>query len=195
VGRSTSASSSNDALVTTPATHGPATEPPVSDTGSAPPGDELTHLDDRGRARMVEVGEKPVTARTAVASCEVHMAPATAGLLVDGELPKGDALPVVRLAGIQAAKRTDELIPLCHQVALTSVEVDVEVARDEGVAVITATARARDRTGVEMEAMTAASVAALTLYDMVKAVQRDVVVTQLRLREKRGGRSGDVVLP
>ena len=172
----------------------PAAEPASSVDGGMPRGDELTHLDDHGRARMVEVGEKPVTARTAVASCEVHMTPATAGLLVDGALPKGDALPVVRLAGIQAAKRTDELVPLCHQVALTSVEVDVEVARDEGVAVITATARALDRTGVEMEAMTAASVAALTLYDMVKAVQRDVVVTQLRLREKRGGRSGDVVL-
>ena len=192
---STSTSSSSDALVTSRRTSVPAAEPASSVDDGPPRGDELTHLDDHGRARMVEVGEKPVTARTAVASCEVHMTPATAGLLVDGALPKGDALPVVRLAGIQAAKRTDELVPLCHQVALTSVEVDVEVARDEGVAVITATARARDRTGVEMEAMTAASVAALTLYDMVKAVQRDVVITQLRLREKRGGRSGDVVLP
>ena len=192
---STSTSSSSDALVTSRRTSVPAAEPASSVDGGVPRGDELTHLDDHGRARMVQAGEKPVTARTAVASCEVHMAPATAGLLVDGELPKGDALPVVRLAGIQAAKRTDELVPLCHQVALTSVEVDIEVARDEGVAVITATARARDRTGVEMEAMTAASVAALTLYDMVKAVQRDVVITQLRLREKRGGRSGDVVLP
>ena len=180
--------------MTTRPTSSPAAEPAAAVGRGTPPGGELTHLDDHGRARMVEVGEKPVTARTAVASCEVHMTPATAGLLVDGALPKGDALPVVRLAGIQAAKRTDELVPLCHQVALTSVEVDVEVARDEGVAVITATARALDRTGVEMEAMTAASVAALTLYDMVKAVQRDVVVTQLRLREKRGGRSGDVVL-
>lgn len=173
----------------------PAVEPVASGGGGSPRGGELTHLDDQGHARMVEVSGKPVTARLAVASCEVHMAPATAALLADGALPKGDALPVVRLAGIQAAKRTDELIPLCHQVALTSVEVDVEVARDDGLAVITATAQAWDRTGVEMEAMTAASVAALTLYDLVKAVQRDVVITQLRLREKRGGRTGDVVLP
>ena len=155
----------------------------------------LTHLDAEGRARMVEVGDKAVTARTAVASCEVRMSPATAALLLDGGLPKGDALPVVRLAGIQAAKRTPELIPLCHQVALTSVEVDVEVARDTGVAIITATAHAVDRTGVEMEAMTAAGEAALTLYDLLKAVQRDVSIDRLRLREKRGGRSGDVVLP
>lgn len=160
----------------------------------APPAEQLTHLDVSGRARMVEVGEKPVTARTAVASCEVHMSAATAGLLLDGALPKGDALPVVRLAGIQAAKRTDELIPLCHQVALTSVEVDVEVARDDGVAMITATARAVDRTGVEMEAMTAVTVAALTLYDLVKAVQRDVRITDVRLRHKSGGRSGTIDL-
>lgn len=157
--------------------------------------EELTHLDARGRARMVEVAGKPVTQREAVAACEVRMAPATARLLLDGELPKGDALPVVRIAGIQAAKRTHELIPLCHQLALTSVEVEVAVDAEQGVATITATARATDRTGVEMEAMTAASVAALTLYDLVKAVQRDVVVDRLRLREKRGGRSGEVVLP
>jgi cyclic pyranopterin monophosphate synthase len=102
---------------------------------------------------------------------------------------------VVRIAGIQAAKRTHELIPLCHQVALTSVDVEVEVERDTGRVELTATARASDRTGVEMEAMTAVTVAALTLYDLVKAVQRDVVVSEVRLREKRGGRSGDVVLP
>lgn len=157
--------------------------------------EELTHLDARGRARMVEVAGKPVTDREAVAACEVRMSPATARLLLDGDLPKGDALPVVRIAGIQAAKRTHELIPLCHQLALTSVEVEVAVDAEQGVATITAIARATDRTGVEMEAMTAASVAALTLYDLVKAVQRDVVVDRLRLREKRGGRSGEVVLP
>ena len=156
---------------------------------------ELTHLDAAGQARMVEVAGKPVTEREAVASCEVRMAPATARLLLDGALPKGDALPVVRIAGIQAAKRTHELIPLCHQLALTSVEVAVEVQAEQGLATITATARATDRTGVEMEAMTAASVAALTLYDLLKAVQRDVVVDGLRLREKRGGRSGEVRLP
>lgn len=178
------------------------TTPPPVDPGAASGSSHdhdaargLTHLDADGRARMVDVASKPVTDRVAVASCEVRLAPATAALLLDGALPKGDALPVVRLAGIQAAKRTHELIPLCHQVALTSVEVDVEVARETGRVEIAATARARDRTGVEMEAMTAVSVAALTLYDLVKAVQRDVVISEVRLREKRGGRSGEVVLP
>jgi cyclic pyranopterin monophosphate synthase len=155
----------------------------------------FTHLDDRGHARMVDVGDKPVTARTAVASCRVVMSPETAARLLDGDLPKGDALPVARIAGIQAAKRTPELIPLCHHVALTSVEVAVDVDPAAGVAEVTATARAADRTGVEMEAMTAASVAALTLYDLLKAVQRDVVIDDLRLRRKTGGRSGDVELP
>jgi cyclic pyranopterin monophosphate synthase len=153
--------------------------------------DALTHLDADGRARMVDVGGKPVTARTAVATCTVTMSPETAGRLAAGDLPKGDALPVIRLAGIQAAKRTPELIPLCHHVALTSVDVDVEVDAAAGVATIVATAHALDRTGVEMEAMTAASVAALTCYDLVKAVQRDVVVGDLRLLAKTGGRSGD----
>ncbi|MFP4149447.1 MAG: cyclic pyranopterin monophosphate synthase MoaC [Nitriliruptoraceae bacterium] len=155
----------------------------------------LTHVDAAGRARMVDVAAKPVTDRVAVATAVVRLAPHTAALLLDGALPKGDALPVVRLAGIQAAKRTHELIPLCHQVALTSVDVEVVVAPDSGEVTITATARATDRTGVEMEAMTAVAVAALTLYDLVKAVQRDVVISEVRLREKRGGRSGDVVLP
>ena len=172
----------------------PGRDGPVSgDTVEVSPG--LTHLDEAGRARMVDVAAKPVTERVAVASGEVRLAPATAALLLDGGLPKGDALPVVRLAGIQAAKRTHELIPLCHHVALTSVDVEVEVARETGRVTIAATARAADRTGVEMEAMTAVSVAALTLYDLVKAVQRDVVISEVRLREKRGGRSGDVVLP
>jgi cyclic pyranopterin monophosphate synthase len=159
-------------------------------------GDEvpLTHLDARGQARMVDVGDKQVTARTAVAGCRVVMAPATAHRLVTGDLPKGEAIPVARLAGIQAAKRTWELIPLCHQIALTRVEVTVDVAADEGIAEVSAVVEARDRTGVEMEALTAASVAALTLYDLVKAVQRDVVVTDLRLRHKSGGRSGDLDL-
>lgn len=152
--------------------------------------DELTHLDAAGHARMVAVGDKPVTLRTARATATVQMAPATAARLVAGDLPKGDALPVVRLAGIQAAKRTPELIPLCHQVALTSVEVEVDVDATTGTAVIATTATAADRTGVEMEALTAAAVAALTLYDLVKAVQRDVVVGDIRLLAKSGGRSG-----
>lgn len=159
------------------------------------PDDQLTHLDADGTARMVDVGGKDVTGRVAVAGCTLVLSTATARRLAAGDLPKGDARTVARIAGIQAAKRTHELIPLCHQVALTSVDVDVEVDRDTGRVAIRATARATDRTGVEMEAMTAVTVAALTLYDLVKAVQRDVVISEVRLREKRGGRSGDVMLP
>lgn len=157
--------------------------------------DELTHLDARGHARMVDVGAKDITGRTATAEARVLLRPDVAARLVDGDLPKGDALPVVRVAGIQAAKRTADLLPLCHPVAVTSVEIEVDVDVDEGVATITATAQAADRTGIEMEALTAVSVAALTLYDMVKAVQRDVRITDTRLRRKTGGRSGDVQLP
>jgi cyclic pyranopterin phosphate synthase len=157
-------------------------------------GTELTHLDERGAARMVDVGAKEITERIAVATCSVELAPATAALLADGALPKGDAIALARVAGIQAAKRTPELIPLCHQIALTGVTVDLDVDRSAGVVTITATVRARDRTGVEMEALTAASVAALTVYDLVKAVQRDAVITGLRLVRKSGGRSGDIEL-
>jgi len=160
--------------------------------GSGARPDGLTHLDERGAARMVDVGAKDVTERTAVAACHVELAPSTAALLADGALPKGDALAIARVAGIQAAKRTPDLIPLCHQVALTGVDVDLDVDRGTGLVTIVATARALDRTGVEMEALTAASVAALTVYDLVKAVQRDAVVTDLRLVRKTGGRSGDV---
>jgi cyclic pyranopterin monophosphate synthase len=168
--------------------------PSEGSPGSAPDGPpgELTHLDERGRARMVDVGAKAVTERTAVAGCVVLMAPETARRLADGDLPKGDALPVARIAGIQAAKRTPELIPLCHQIALTSVRVDLDVDAEQGRLEVTATARATDRTGVEMEALTAASVAALTIYDLVKAVQKDVVISELRLLRKTGGRSGDI---
>ena len=158
-------------------------------------GEALTHLDEHGAARMVDVGAKDVTDRTAVASGRVVVTPATAALLADGALPKGDAVALARIAGIQAAKRTPELIPLCHQVALTGVSVDLDVDREEGVVAIVATARARDRTGVEMEALTAVSVAALTVYDLVKAVQRDAVITDVRLERKTGGRSGDVGTP
>ncbi len=156
---------------------------------------ELTHLDARGQARMVDVGGKQVTDRSAVAEGRVLLRPDVARRLVDGDLPKGDALPVVRIAGIQAAKRTPELLPLCHQVALTAVDVDVEVDVGTGVVTITAQASAADRTGIEMESLTAVSVAALTLYDLVKAVQKDVRITDVRLRRKSGGRSGDLDLP
>ena len=152
--------------------------------------DELTHLDADGNARMVDVGDKPVTVRVAQAAATVEVRPDVAVRLVAGDLPKGDAVPVARLAGIQAAKRTPELIPLCHAVVLTSVDVDIAVDTTSGVVDVLATARALDRTGVEMEAMVAASVASLTLYDLVKAVQRDVAITGVRLTHKSGGRSG-----
>ncbi len=152
---------------------------------------ELTHLDDDGSARMVDVGDKDVTTRVARAGCRVVMAVETARLLAAGDLPKGDAIAVARIAGIQAAKRTSELIPLCHQVRLSAVDVDIAVDVDAGVVEVTSVVRADDRTGVEMEALVAASTAALAVYDMVKAVQRDVVVTDLRVLAKSGGASGD----
>lgn len=155
------------------------------------PHEELTHLDATGGARMVDVGDKPVSERTAVATAALLVSPATARRLADGDLPKGDALPVARIAGIQAAKRTSELIPLCHQVALSSVEVEVTVDADAGRAEITATAHTAGRTGVEMEALVAASVAGLTLYDLVKAVERGARLTDVQLREKTGGQRGD----
>ncbi len=153
--------------------------------------DDLTHLDEAGHARMVDVGAKDVTVRSASARASLRMRPETAGRLASGDLPKGDALPVARIAGIQAAKRTPELIPLCHHVALSSVSVDVTVDVKAGSAEVRATARASDRTGVEMEALTAASVAALALYDMVKAVERGVVIEEVALMSKEGGVRGD----
>jgi len=151
---------------------------------------ELTHLDEQGRARMVDVGGKDITDREAIASAVLHMTKETLALLREGRTPKGDVLAVARIAGIQGAKRTPELIPLCHHVALSGVEVAFDYLDDERVR-IEARARARDRTGVEMEALTAASVAALTLYDMLKAVDRAMSIESVRLEEKRGGRSGD----
>ena len=152
---------------------------------------ELSHLNEQGEARMVDVSAKPETERVATAGCRVLLAPATLELLAAGGLPKGDALAVARVAGIMAAKRTPDLIPLCHPLPITGVEVDL-VPESEGVR-ITATVRTTGRTGVEMEALTAAATAALALYDMVKGVQRDVRVEDLRLLAKRGGRSGEYV--
>jgi cyclic pyranopterin monophosphate synthase len=151
-------------------------------------GRTLTHLDARGRARMVEVGAKPETERLATASGEVRMAPATARLIRAGKVAKGDVLAVARLAGIQAVKQTHTLIPLCHPLRISGVEVDLTVARDR--VRIRATVRAVDRTGVEMEALTAVSVAALALYDMAKAVDKAMVIGPVQLEEKRGGKSG-----
>ena len=148
----------------------------------------LTHVDGRGRVRMVDVGDKPVSSRRATAEAAVVMSEGTLDLIFEGGLPKGDAVGAARLAGIMAAKKTSELIPLCHPLSIS--DVDVEVARSGSGARITASVRTTDRTGVEMEAMTAASIAALTLYDMIKGVERGARIEQVRLLTKSGGRSG-----
>jgi cyclic pyranopterin phosphate synthase len=152
---------------------------------------DLTHIDERGRARMVDVGDKDETDRRARAEALVQMAPETLALIEDEAVPKGDVIAAARLAGIMAAKRTHELIPLCHPLALSAVEVDIlKDAALPGLRIV-AEARLRGRTGVEMEALVAASVAALTVYDMCKAVDRGMEVTRVRLLEKSGGRSGE----
>lgn len=150
---------------------------------------ELSHFDSQGHSRMVDVGAKDVTTRQARASARVTMAASTLALIRDRRTAKGDVLEVARLAGIMAAKRTSELIPLCHTLPLDSVAIDFEYADDTRIA-ITATARATARTGVEMEALVAASVAALTIYDMCKAVDRGMVIERVQLEEKSGGKSG-----
>jgi len=152
---------------------------------------ELTHLDEEGAARMVDVGAKPESERVAVAEARVRMAPATAAAVARGDAPKGDVLGTARIAGIQAAKRTAELIPLAHPLPLTFVDVRGEVDPDEGTVTLTGEARTVGRTGVELEAMTACSVAALTVYDMVKGIERGVEVERVTLLRKSGGRSGD----
>ena len=150
-----------------------------------------SHLDSEGAPHMVDVGDKPVSARRAVASATVRMRPDVLAALLDAGGPKGEALVTARLAGIAGAKRTPDLIPLCHPLPLDAVEVDLTPDRDAGTVVIRTEARATARTGVEMEALTAASVAALTLYDMAKALQRDIVIERVELLEKSGGRSGE----
>lgn len=152
--------------------------------------ERLTHLDEQGAARMVDVGAKPETARRAVARAVVRMAPQTAAAVAAGDAPKGDVLGTARIAGIQAAKRTGELIPLCHPVGLDHCDVEAEIDADAGTVTLVATAAVTARTGVEMEAMTAAAVAALTVYDMVKGIERGVVVERVELLSKDGGRSG-----
>jgi cyclic pyranopterin phosphate synthase len=152
--------------------------------------DRLTHLDEHGAARMVDVGDKPVTARRAVAQAVVRMAPETAAVVAAGDAPKGDVLGTARIAGIQAAKRTGELIPLCHPIGLDFVDVEAATDPANGTVTLTATASVTARTGIEMEAMTAAAVAALTVYDMVKGLERGVVIEAVQLLEKSGGRSG-----
>jgi cyclic pyranopterin phosphate synthase len=153
--------------------------------------DGLTHLDDEGRARMVDVGAKAVTERVAVAHGVVRMQKETLALLLTGNAPKGDVLAAARIAGIQAAKRTPELIPLCHSIRLTSVEVSFRPDEDGERVHLEARAKARDRTGVEMEALTAVAVAALTIYDMLKAKDRSMSIEMVQLASKSGGASGD----
>ncbi|MEY4237853.1 MAG: molybdenum cofactor biosynthesis protein MoaC [Pseudomonadota bacterium] len=150
---------------------------------------DLTHLDASGKARMVDVGGKAETQRVAVASGRIRMSAAALAAIRDGEVPKGDVLAAARIAGIMAAKKTAELIPLCHPLALDSVTVDFGI-EDDAVRV-TASASLTGRTGVEMEALTATSVALLTIYDMAKAIDKGMVIADLRLIEKRGGKSGD----
>jgi cyclic pyranopterin monophosphate synthase len=151
---------------------------------------KLTHIDDSGAALMVDVSDKETTKRTAVARGRVVMEPATLALIESGEAKKGDVLATARIAGIMAAKRTHELIPLCHPLALSQIVVDLELDRDASSVEVTATVRLSARTGVEMEALTAVSVACLTIYDMVKAVDRGMKVTDIRLIHKSGGKSG-----
>lgn len=149
----------------------------------------LTHLDRRGRARMVDVGAKPATMREAVAEATLRMKPATLALITRGKAKKGDVFATARLAGIQAAKRTDELMPLCHAIPLSSVAIEFR-SQGRGCLRIQAAAKCTGPTGVEMEALCATTVAALTVYDMVKAVDRGMVIETVRLLEKKGGRSG-----
>ena len=155
---------------------------------STPGKDRLTHVDETGAARMVDVSGKDVTARSATASGRVLVSAEVVALLRGEGVPKGDALAVARVAGIMAAKRTPDLVPLCHPLSLSAVSVDLAV-EDDAVS-ISATVRTTDRTGVEMEALTAVSVAALTLVDMVKAVDKKTVITEVRVEEKTGGKSG-----
>ncbi|HTZ80965.1 MAG TPA: cyclic pyranopterin monophosphate synthase MoaC [Stellaceae bacterium] len=152
--------------------------------------DKLTHFDAEGRAVMVDVSAKPETERVAVAGATIRMRPATLALILRGGVKKGDVLSVAEIAGIMGAKRTPDLIPLCHPLALSSVSVELKPASEESAIHITATCKVTGRTGVEMEALTAASVAALTVYDMVKAVDRGMTITDLRLLKKSGGKSG-----
>ncbi len=155
--------------------------------------DRLTHLDENGRAHMVDVGAKPDSERVAIARGEVHLRPETLALIREGLMKKGDVLTVAQLAGIMGAKKTAELIPLCHPLPLTQVQVELELSDALPGVLIMATAKTVGKTGVEMEALSAVAVSALTVYDMVKAVEKTARIHNIRLVEKHGGRSGDVV--
>ena len=156
--------------------------------------DRLTHLDARGQAHMVDVGSKDETVREAIARGSIQMLPSTLQQIVGGNAPKGDVLATARIAGIMAAKRTSELIPLCHPLLLSRIAVEITPAPSGNALHIEATVRTTGKTGVEMEALTAVAVAALTIYDMCKAVDRAMRITDIRLAEKRGGASGEIVL-
>ena len=154
----------------------------------------LTHLDEQGRAKMVDVGWKPITDREAVARGHVQMLPETLRLIMEGQVKKGDVFTIAQLAGIMGAKRTSELIPLCHPLPLNKVDVELEADEANCRVNITATASTSGKTGVEMEALTAVSIAALSVYDMCKAVDRGMQIGSVRLASKRGGQSGDITL-
>lgn len=152
---------------------------------------DFTHFNEQGRAKMVEVGEKPVTERTAVAAARVLVSPETFALIQSGGMKKGDVLTVAQVAGIMGAKRTPDLIPMCHPIELTGVNIELSLVEKEYAIDIRATVSNYGKTGVEMEALTAASVAALTVYDMCKAVQKDIVIQEIKLLDKTGGVHGD----
>lgn len=156
---------------------------------------ELTHLDEHGRARMVDVGAKQETERVAIARCEVRMLPQTLALIQSGGVPKGDVIGVARVAGIMAAKKTGELIPLCHPLPITSASVDFTFDEAGSRVLVEARVSTVGKTGVEMEALTACSVAALTIYDMAKAVDKGMVISEVRLVKKTGGKSGTYLRP
>ncbi|MDK1028325.1 MAG: cyclic pyranopterin monophosphate synthase MoaC [Anaerolineae bacterium] len=157
------------------------------------PDPKLTHLDQDGQVRMVDVSGKPDTERTAIAKAEIHMLPTTLKLIRDGLIKKGDVLTIAQIAGISAAKRTSELIPLCHPLPLTNVKVELSLDEKLPGIVVIGTAKTIGKTGVEMEALTAVSVAALTIYDMAKSAEKTIRIHNIRLIEKHGGQSGDVI--
>jgi cyclic pyranopterin phosphate synthase len=157
------------------------------------PEKRLSHIDESGRARMVDVSAKPDSVRTAVARGEVHLKTETLALITAGAVKKGDVLTVAQIAGVQAAKKTSELIPLCHPIPIEHIDVDLQIDQSLPGVIITATLKTTAKTGIEMEALTAVSVAALTIYDMVKAVEKTARIQNIRLVEKHGGRSGDLV--
>ena len=154
---------------------------------------QLSHLDEHGRARMVDVSGKDATSRIAIARGTIHMRPETLGLILEDKIEKGDVFSVARVAGIMAAKKTAELIPMCHPLNLTAVELELTPAREPARVDIEATVRVTGKTGVEMEAMTAVAVAGLTIYDMCKAVDREMTLGEIRLAKKSGGKSGTFI--